>query len=294
MNAPSNLPFAPVPTPGPTPPPAPSVPPAPAAPIKIVTPPSEAMQKMAMPAPAAPVPPPPTRPVSPSSSKADPEDIFSNLEQPKKPSDRMTPPTAMPNTGGGGVGKFLIIVLIILVVAALLGFGFWFFLVRDKNVGSIPVSPATLIDDQSSLLQNGKGPTSTDVEPSTSLIEPVPALIVDATSSVSIPPPIVTPPEGSNIPSPQSIQDTPIAPTEPVDTDKDRLTDDRERELGTDPGVVDTDGDGLSDGDEIEMYGTNPINKDTDGDGYKDGDEIKNGYNPRGPGKCSKADCTVS
>ena len=42
---------------------------------------------------------------------------------------------------------------------------------------------------------------------------------------------------------------------------------------------VDTDGDGLIDGQEV-FYGSDPKKADTDGDGYKDGDEVKNGYNP--------------
>lgn len=48
---------------------------------------------------------------------------------------------------------------------------------------------------------------------------------------------------------------------------------------------VDTDGDGLSDRDEVELYESNPLLKDTDRDGNPDGDEVKNGYSPNGPGK---------
>lgn len=44
-------------------------------------------------------------------------------------------------------------------------------------------------------------------------------------------------------------------------------------------GVVDTDRDGVTD-DEERQRGTSPTNYDTDGDGYSDGDEIKSGYNP--------------
>lgn len=47
---------------------------------------------------------------------------------------------------------------------------------------------------------------------------------------------------------------------------------------------MDSDGDGLTDSEEIN-YGTDPNNPDTDGDFYKDGDEVKNGYNPNDPGK---------
>ncbi|HMB65533.1 MAG TPA: fibronectin type III domain-containing protein, partial [Patescibacteria group bacterium] len=46
--------------------------------------------------------------------------------------------------------------------------------------------------------------------------------------------------------------------------------------------VVDTDGDGLADGEEMEM-GTDPNNPDSDGDGYLDGEEVDNGYDPLEP-----------
>lgn len=69
------------------------------------------------------------------------------------------------------------------------------------------------------------------------------------------------------------------------DTDKDGLPDKMEKEYGTDPAKADTDGDGLSDYEEIYLFGTNPLNPDTDGDGYKDGEEVKAGYNPKGQGK---------
>ncbi len=46
--------------------------------------------------------------------------------------------------------------------------------------------------------------------------------------------------------------------------------------------VIDTDGDGLSDADEV-IAGTDSANPDTDGDGYTDGDEVKNGFDPLTP-----------
>lgn len=46
----------------------------------------------------------------------------------------------------------------------------------------------------------------------------------------------------------------------------------------------DSDDDGLSDWDEINIFGTDPLNPDTDGDGMSDGDEVKAGRNPLGPG----------
>ncbi len=72
---------------------------------------------------------------------------------------------------------------------------------------------------------------------------------------------------------------------QPVDSDGDGLTDDREKTIGTDPHNWDTDGDGLSDYDEVTIWKTDPLNPDTDHDGFKDGDEVSHGYNPTGPGK---------
>ena len=45
--------------------------------------------------------------------------------------------------------------------------------------------------------------------------------------------------------------------------------------------ACDTDGDGLLNDDEVNIYYTNPLNVDTDGDGYNDDVEINNLYSPR-------------
>ncbi|MEO8168164.1 MAG: OmpA family protein, partial [bacterium] len=58
------------------------------------------------------------------------------------------------------------------------------------------------------------------------------------------------------------------------DDDNDGLSNGKEAALGLDPNNPDTDGDGLTDGDEIFKYKTDPTKKDTDGDGLSDGDEI--------------------
>lgn len=64
------------------------------------------------------------------------------------------------------------------------------------------------------------------------------------------------------------------------DDDGDGLTNGRERELGTDPHVADTDGDGLEDCYEVVVFGTNPLVADTDGDGAPDGLELVYGSDP--------------
>lgn len=59
-----------------------------------------------------------------------------------------------------------------------------------------------------------------------------------------------------------------------ADDDNDGLLDTIEIEIGSDPLLVDTDGDTISDYDEINIHGTSPINPDSDADGLSDGDEI--------------------
>lgn len=59
-----------------------------------------------------------------------------------------------------------------------------------------------------------------------------------------------------------------------VDKDNDGLGKCDEEKFRTDPNNPDTDGDGLSDGDEVLKYKTDPLKADTDGDGLSDGDEV--------------------
>ena len=47
--------------------------------------------------------------------------------------------------------------------------------------------------------------------------------------------------------------------------------------------TIDTDGDGLSDYQEMYVYGTSIYLADTDSDGYSDKDEVDNGYDPNCP-----------
>src|SRR5215207_4119266 len=68
------------------------------------------------------------------------------------------------------------------------------------------------------------------------------------------------------------VADTAVA-TE-FDLDADNYPDALEVESGLDPRNPDTDGDGVADGDEGNLYGTNPLVWDTDGDGLADGEEL--------------------
>ncbi len=62
-----------------------------------------------------------------------------------------------------------------------------------------------------------------------------------------------------------------------LDEDGDGLDNLTEYKRNTDPGKADTDGDGLKDGEEIEIHMSDPRLADTDGDGIPDGEEVVKG-----------------
>src|SRR5215207_3370239 len=68
---------------------------------------------------------------------------------------------------------------------------------------------------------------------------------------------------------------------EEADSDGDGLTDELETALGTDPLLLDSDADGVSDSDEIDFYGTDALDPDTDDDELDDAEELLTyGTNP--------------
>lgn len=71
----------------------------------------------------------------------------------------------------------------------------------------------------------------------------------------------------------------------PVDADGDGLSDEEEARFGTNTKFPDTDGDTLTDFQEVAIYKSNPLTKDSDGDSYPDNVEIAGGYNPNGLGR---------
>src|SRR5215208_7175506 len=92
-----------------------------------------------------------------------------------------------------------------------------------------------------------------------------PIVNVPDTTSVEIVPP------AAHEPAAETITDETSAPVA-TDTDGDGVADSDEIDLyGTDPQTWDTDGDGLSDGDELFVVGTDPHVWDTNGDGVSDG-----------------------
>ncbi|MEM1083734.1 MAG: LamG-like jellyroll fold domain-containing protein [Verrucomicrobiota bacterium] len=64
------------------------------------------------------------------------------------------------------------------------------------------------------------------------------------------------------------------------DFDSDSLDDDDEYNLGSDPTMDDSDGDGLTDGDEVNTFATDLLDPDSDGDGFNDGTEVAWGSSP--------------
>ncbi len=72
------------------------------------------------------------------------------------------------------------------------------------------------------------------------------------------------------------------------DTDNDGLRDIDEDGYGTNNNDIDTDGDTLTDGDEVHTYKTDPLNTDTDGDEIPDDVELYYGLNPNDPSDAAK------
>lgn len=99
-----------------------------------------------------------------------------------------------------------------------------------------------------------------------------------------VPAPAETPAPAT--PAPATVPPETTAPA--VDTDLDGLADVDEQILGTNPQKMDTDEDGLLDGEEVNAYKTDPLKADADGDGYKDGEEVRAGYDPKNPAKGAK------
>jgi len=97
-------------------------------------------------------------------------------------------------------------------------------------------------------------------------------------------------PEAEPAPAPVEAAPEPVADTAPAETsepvaadtavasesdlDGDNYPDELEWDLGLDPSNIDTDADGVADGDELNIYGTEPTLADTDSDGVTDGGEL--------------------
>jgi len=74
--------------------------------------------------------------------------------------------------------------------------------------------------------------------------------------------------------------EAPLQADKNPDADKDGLDEAEEKIRGTNPKKSDTDGDGIADGDEVNVYGSDPLLSDTDSDTYQDGREVSGNFSP--------------
>ena len=114
------------------------------------------------------------------------------------------------------------------------------------------------------------GPAPMDVAPA-----PEPAPEAEA-ASVDEPAPVAEPAAETAVEAidADTAVEPDIAVASETDRDADNYADALEVEVGLDPTNVDTDSDGVADGDEGNLYGTDPTVFDTDGDGVSDGGEL--------------------
>ena len=218
------------------------------------------------------------------------QDIFANTDK----SDANTPPNPQPSdllakslkanssvqsvnqtpTKSASKAKLVLVILIILVVVAA---GVLVYSQYFKKAPAEAIIPESVVDIEENVPASDSGavvepPTADIVEPEIISEEPV------ATDTNFLTEEGELGEAGDNMNLGEDIM-----PEEPVVINEENTS--VPEEVVVD---LDSDQDGLSDADEINVYGTNPLKSDTDGDGYLDGDEIKNGYNPLGEGSLSQ------
>jgi len=219
------------------------------------------------------------------------EDIFSETDnvkdnpaakpavfQPKAPTPAPVRGSGREDKVPGGGRKFFFLGLAILMLALLAYGGYWAF---AKYGQSLILGSKKVDNIQKQTTTNGAVQKNSNEVSNTRENAPVTSTALVITEN-----PASTPLESSPATQPQTQAETLTASSTLTDSDQDGLTDYEEINIyHTNPNNPDTDGDGLFDREEVKVYHTNPLVKDTDGDGYSDGDEVKNGYNPNGPGK---------
>lgn len=219
---------------------------------------------------------PPKTSEAPGNVPSEPADMFAGVKDAPDDSDRLPDAlssgllrkkesslSVMPDVSGGhqgvafqssgsSVGAKIMITLLVVIVIGGFGFGgWWLYQTSQDKTSALPKAPA----EEVPVTQPAVIPAA---------VEPAPIVSTSSTT--------------------RSNNDDILFGTS-VDSDKDGIDDVRERESGTDPVRKDTDGDELSDGDEVLIWHTDPLKVDTDGDTYPDGEEVKNGYNPLGRGR---------
>lgn len=141
-------------------------------------------------------------------------------------------------------------------------------LIYGDITGGVPAVP---IVNSPAPAQPGNQPAAPDPAPS----EPPPAE------------PAPAPDGGTGLPAPPA--------TSATDQDGDNINDADEPALGLDPTNIDTDGDFIDDGYELNGLGTDPTNADTDGDGLLDGEEVYGTFtDPLVPNGGASAPATTS
>lgn len=145
----------------------------------------------------------------------------------------------------------------------------------EVTQGTNPTDPA-----------NATAPVASEAQPATEDA----AAVSDEAAAVSAEAPVVEEAPVEEAPVEEApVEEAPVAEEAPAavatagDSDADGLEDAIEFELGTDPYDVDTDDDGLTDGDEYYVFQTGTRNPDSDGDGIVDGQETANGTDPNVP-----------
>ncbi len=105
--------------------------------------------------------------------------------------------------------------------------------------------------------------------------KPAPVTYVKPTPVPTFPPPPAPKPIPTPIPEPVKVVPVPTVDPNTIDSDGDGLTDVEEiNNYKTDPKNPDSDGEGLNDYVEVMRYKTNPLNPDTDGEGLNDYVEV--------------------
>jgi hypothetical protein len=115
--------------------------------------------------------------------------------------------------------------------------------------------------------------TCGDMAPAPGLTVIGPPSVTSGPAAMPAPEPVAEP---VSEPAPVAAEPAPVetAVASTTDADADNYDDTLELQAGLDPANPDTDGDGVADGDEVNIYLTDPWAWDTDGDGLSDGEEL--------------------
>lgn len=202
----------------------------------------------------------------------EPVDIFAETDKakpvrpaPPVPGARIAVPASATAVNGPPTALYVVIGLVLLGLA---GGGYYFFVLKRGAMATPTGTGQPVVEQPVTAPPTGEQPAAPTPPPE---------------------PPTTAPGPEVPAPEPQPEPEQPVTPpepaTQPPDDDGDGLSNAEEAALGTNPEAADTDSDGLTDREEVQIYHTNPTNPDTDGDSFLDGQEVKGGYNPNGPGK---------